>query len=151
MMLAGLLCQPSSPPTFPSSKALLVNIPPTIFDLSTCGVHPIPLLRIPSVLDCSILSGKCARWVVILQEFDLKFVTPKSKKGLVLTELISELPTDTQDPPINDALLDEHLFAITTDDPWYSDIITYLRTQKFALHLDRDAHDVSDTKPLATF
>ena len=52
-----------------------------------------------------ILNGKYTRWVVILQEFDLEFVTPKSKKGLALAELISELPTGTQDPPINDDFL----------------------------------------------
>ena len=91
------------------------------------------------LLNRHILNGKHACWVVILQEFDLEFVTPKSKKGLVLAELISDLPTRTQDTPINDALPDEHLFAITTDDPWYGDILTYLRTQKFALHLDHDA------------
>ena len=91
------------------------------------------------LLSRQIINGKYARWVVILQEFDLEFVTPKSKKGLVLAELISDLPTQTQDTPINDALPHEHFFAITTDDPWYSDILTYLRTQKFSLHLDRDA------------
>ena len=91
------------------------------------------------LLSRRILNGKYTRWVIILQEFDLEFVTPKSKKGLVLAELIFDLPTRMQDTPINDALPDENLFAITTDDPWYGDILTYLQTQKFALHLDRDA------------
>ena len=67
------------------------------------------------LLSRHILSGKYTRWVVILQEFNLEFVTPKINKGLALAKLISELPTGTQDPPINDALPDEHLFAITTD------------------------------------
>jgi len=92
------------------------------------------------LLSRRILTGKYAHWVVILQEFDLEFVTPKSKKGLALAELISELPTGAQDTPVNDDFPDEHLFAITADDPWYGDILTYLRTQKFALHLDREAH-----------
>ena len=91
------------------------------------------------LLSHRILTGKYARWVVILQEFDLEFVTPKSKKGLALAELISELPTGSQDPPVNDDFPDEHLFSITSYDPWYGDILTYLRTQKFALHLDREA------------
>ena len=91
------------------------------------------------LLSHRILNGKYACWFVILQEFDLEFVTPKSKKGLVLAELISDFPTWTQDTPINDALPDEHLFSITTDDPWYGDILTYLQTQNFTLHLDHDA------------
>ena len=45
------------------------------------------------LLSRQIVSGKYARWIVILQEFDLEFVTPKSKKGLTLAELISKLPT----------------------------------------------------------
>ena len=91
------------------------------------------------LLSRRILTGKYTRWVVILQEFDLEFVTPKSKKGLALAELISELPTGTQDPPVNDDFLDEHLFGIATDDPWYGDILNYFPTQNFTLHLDRDA------------
>ena len=41
------------------------------------------------LLSRRILNGKYAHWFVILQEFDLEFVTPKSKKGLALAELIS--------------------------------------------------------------
>jgi len=36
-----------------------------------------------------IISGKYACWIIVLQEFYIEFVTPKSKKGLALTELIS--------------------------------------------------------------
>ena len=53
MMLVGLLCQPSSLPTSTSLKFLLGNILQTMFDLSTCGVHPIPLSMTPSIFDCS--------------------------------------------------------------------------------------------------
>lgn len=85
-----------------------------------------------------IINGKYACWIVILQEFDLEFVTHKSKKGLALTELISKLSTGAHDPSINNELPDEHLFVITSDNPWYGDIITYLGTQKFAPHLSCD-------------
>ena len=86
-----------------------------------------------------IINWKYDHWIIILQDFDLEFVTPKSKKFLSLSELIYEFPTGTGDPLINDDLLNENLFSITSDDPWYGDILTYLRTQKFALHVDRDA------------
>jgi len=42
------------------------------------------------------------------------------------------------DPPVNYNLPDEHLFAISSDDPGYGDIFVYLGTQKFGPHLSRD-------------
>jgi hypothetical protein len=81
------------------------------------------------------VNDKFTRWIVILQEYDLKFSTPKSKKALVLTELITTLPSDTTSTPINTDFPDEHLFYITSDDPWYGDLLVYLRTQKFGNHL----------------
>jgi hypothetical protein len=81
------------------------------------------------------VNGKFARWIVILQEYDLKFSTPKSKKALVLAELVTALPSDTTSAPVNTDFPDEHLFYITSDDPWYGDLLVYLRTQKFGNHL----------------
>lgn len=78
-----------------------------------------------------IISGNYTRWIVILQEFNIEFITPKSNKGSALVELISDFPIGVPGPPVNDDLRDEHLFTITSDDPWYGDILTYLRTHKF--------------------
>jgi hypothetical protein len=84
------------------------------------------------------VNGKFARWIVILQEYDLEFSTPKSKKALVLVELVTTLPSDTTSAPVNTDFPDEHLFYITLDDPWYNDLLVYLRTQNFGNHLSRD-------------
>jgi hypothetical protein len=81
------------------------------------------------------INGKFSRWIVILQEYDLEFSTPKRKKALILTELVTTFPSDTTSAPINTDFLDEHLFYITSDDPWYGDLLVYLRTQKFSNHL----------------
>jgi hypothetical protein len=43
------------------------------------------------VLTRLVIGGKISQWIVILQEFDLDFVSVNSKKYLVLFELISEL------------------------------------------------------------
>lgn len=51
------------------------------------------------ILGRRLINGKFARWVMILYEFDLEFVTPKSKKAMDLTELITDLPTDRASPP----------------------------------------------------
>jgi hypothetical protein len=72
------------------------------------------------------INGKFARWIIILQEYDLEFSTPKRKKSLILPELIIAFPSDTTSSPININFLDEHLFYITSDDPWYDDLLVYL-------------------------
>jgi hypothetical protein len=72
------------------------------------------------------INGKFARWIVILQEYDLEFSTPKSKKALVLAELVTAFPSDTTSAPVNTDFPDEHLFYITSDDPWYGDLLVYL-------------------------
>jgi hypothetical protein len=81
------------------------------------------------------VNRKFARWIIILQEYDLKFSTPKTKKALVLAEIVTALPSDITGAPVNTEFPDEHLFYITSDDPWYDDILVYLRTQKFGNHL----------------
>jgi hypothetical protein len=83
------------------------------------------------------VNNKFARWIIILQEYDLELSTPKSKKALVLIKLVMTLPSDTTSPPVNTDFPDEHLFYIASDDPWYGDLLVYLRTKKFGNHLSR--------------
>ena len=42
-----------------------------------------------------MMNHKYARWVVISQEFDLQFASPKDKKALILVEFIADLPSDS--------------------------------------------------------
>jgi hypothetical protein len=86
-------------------------------------------------LSCRQVNGKFTRWIVILQEYDLKFSTPKSKKALILAKLVTTLPSDTTSTLINTDFPDEHLFYITLDDPWYGDLLVYLQNQNFGNHL----------------
>jgi hypothetical protein len=72
------------------------------------------------------VNDKFSRWIVILQEYDLEFSTPKSKKALVFAELVMTLPSDTPSTPVNTDFPDEHLFYIISDDPWYGDLLVYL-------------------------
>jgi hypothetical protein len=53
---------------------------------------------------------------MILQEFDLDFVSTKSKKYLVFVELIPYLPKESEDHIENNSFLDEHIFLISYDD-----------------------------------
>ena len=86
------------------------------------------------LLSYRLLQGQAAKWVIVLQEFGLDFVSPKTTKALALATLMTDLPPLTASSPPKDDLPDDFLFIISTKDPWYGDILLYLRTQKFAAH-----------------
>ena len=78
------------------------------------------------------------KWIVILQEFDLEFVSAKLKKSLIFVELISDFPSKAEELGCEDTFIDENIFLISTFDPGYGDIIVYLQTLKVHTHLSRD-------------
>ena len=90
------------------------------------------------VLTRRMIGGKYNKWIVILQEFNLEFVSEKSKKSLIFADLISEFPSEAKELVWEDTFIDEHIFLISTLDPWYGDIIIYLQTLKVPTHLSRD-------------
>jgi len=75
---------------------------------------------------------------MILKEFDLKFILVKSKKSLIFSELISDFPNLEEEGVYEDSFFDEHIFLISTVDPWYRDIIMYFQTLKVPTHLSWD-------------
>jgi hypothetical protein len=90
------------------------------------------------VLTRCIIGGKYNKWIVILQEFDLDFTSAKPQKSLVFTELISNFPRFDEDVIHVDSFVNEHVFIVSSSDPWYGDIVLYLQTLKFPQHLSRD-------------
>ena len=82
-----------------------------------------------------MIGGKYNKWIVILQEFDLEFVSAKSKKSLIFAKLMSDFPSLDEVEVYKDSSVDEHIFLISTVDPWYGNIIVYLQTLKVAPHL----------------
>ena len=90
------------------------------------------------ILTRQVLEGKYSHWIVILQEFDLEFAKATSKKSLVFSELMCDLPYATTKSKPSDWFLDEFLFLISTIDPWYGDLLIYLQTQQFQPHLSHD-------------
>ena len=90
------------------------------------------------ILTRQVLGGKYSHWIVILQEFDLEYAKATSKKSLIFAELVCDLPcASTKSEPI-DSFLDEFLFLISTTDPRYGYLITYLQTQVFHPTLSHD-------------
>ena len=85
-----------------------------------------------------MIGGKYNKWIVILQEFDLEFVSAKSKKPLIFVELISDFPSLEEEEVYEDTFVDEHIFLISNLDPLYGDIIVYLQMLKVSTHLSWD-------------
>jgi hypothetical protein len=56
-------------------------------------------------------------WMVILQEFDLDFISAKSKKSLVFAELISELLVELGDIVPEESPIQGDMFLIESSDP----------------------------------
>jgi hypothetical protein len=73
-----------------------------------------------------VIGKKMSRWIVILQEFDIDFVSVKSKNSLVFVELISELLVESSDGVPEESPIRGDMFFITSLDPWYGDILIYL-------------------------
>ena len=87
-----------------------------------------------------MIGGKYNKWIVILQEFDIEFVSAKSKKSLIFSEIISYFLNLDEGEVHEDSLVYEHIFLISTVDPWYGDIIVYLQTLKVPSHLSGHEH-----------
>lgn len=77
---------------------------------------------------------------MILQEFEIEFISAKAKKSLVFVELILELPREDEENGKELTLLDEHFFLISSSDPWYGDFLVYLQMLKLPSHLSNDKH-----------
>jgi hypothetical protein len=77
-----------------------------------------------------VIGGKIIIWIVVLQEFDLDFISVKSKKSLVFAELILELLVESGDVVPEESPIRGDMFLITSSDPWYRDILIYLQTLK---------------------
>ena len=60
------------------------------------------------VLNRKMIGGKYNKWIVVLQEFDLEFV---SEKSLIFVELISDFPSEEEEV-YEDTFVDEHIFLI---------------------------------------
>ena len=90
------------------------------------------------VLSRWIVGGGFNKWIVILQEFDLDLQSAKSKKSLFFAELIAEFPTEEDVVVEDDSFPDEHIFLISTSDPWYRDILVYIQTLKCHASFSRE-------------
>ena len=67
------------------------------------------------------------RWILMLQEFDLKIRDKRGIENVVADHLSRILNAPIIQAPINEDFPDEHILAIFKE-PWYTDIVNYLAT-----------------------
>ena len=58
------------------------------------------------LFDRSVLTGMLMRWLVLLTEFDIQYMTHKSVKGSIVVDHLASLPV-SDDKPIDDDFPDE--------------------------------------------
>ncbi|PTQ27291.1 hypothetical protein MARPO_0207s0002 [Marchantia polymorpha] len=77
------------------------------------------------------LSGKLARWVLLLEEFDY---TVEYKPGCMHLQAdhLSRLSEDVETSPLDDRLIDDSLFVVTAQPEWYAGIVEFLTTQQLS-------------------
>ena len=72
------------------------------------------------------------RWVLLLQEFDLKIKDRMGSKNFVANHLSRLHVSSTRD--INDSFLDEHLLALSSHAPLFAQIVNFLVTGSILEH-----------------
>ena len=83
------------------------------------------------------LSGRLARWILLLTEFDYTVQYKPGKMNLQADHL-SPLSTETGTEEMDDEFPDGRLFAVQKVPLWYSYIAEFLSTQAFPANLDRN-------------
>ena len=69
------------------------------------------------LFDRPVMTGKLMRWLVLLIEFDIQYVTQKSVKGSIVADHLASLPV-SDDRPIDDDFLDDQFVSITSIIGW---------------------------------
>ncbi|RVW20839.1 Retrovirus-related Pol polyprotein from transposon 17.6 [Vitis vinifera] len=82
--------------------------------LSAFDIPPDPLRYL---FDRPALTGRLMRWLVLLTEFDIQYVSQKSIKGSIVADHLASLPT-SEDRPVDDDFPDEEFVAMTSLSGW---------------------------------
>ena len=85
------------------------------------------------IMNKPITHGRITRWLLLLQEFNIIFIDQLGKENQV-AEFLSRFNNFGENIHVLDSFLDEHLFAILVQSPWFSNIANYLSSGKLPIH-----------------
>jgi hypothetical protein len=80
-----------------------------------------------------ITNGRVTRWILLLQAFNITVLDRPQKENLV-ANFISRIKHEDDDIPIDDSFPDDHLFSLSVNTPWFSNMVNYLDTRKLPSH-----------------
>ena len=69
------------------------------------------------LFDRLVLTSRLMRWLVLLTEFNIQYVSQKSIKGSIVADHLASLPT-SEDRLVDDDFLDEEFIAMTSLSGW---------------------------------
>ena len=69
------------------------------------------------LFDRPALTGRLMRWLVLLTEFDIQYVSQKSIKGSIVADHLASLST-SEDRPVDDDFPNEEFVAMTSLSGW---------------------------------
>ena len=81
-----------------------------------------------------ITNGRVTRRILLLQEFNFTMLDRPGKQNTV-ADFLSRIQNIKEDSPVEYKFLDESIFAVTTQAPWFVDADNYLVTWKLPSHL----------------
>lgn len=90
-------------------------------------------LDIRNLLNETDVNANMIIWLLLLQEFDIT-IRDKPGKHNVVAYFLSRPNHVAYKDVVDDAFLDEHLFSISVQTPWFANIENYLVTRMFPQH-----------------
>ncbi|WKA04943.1 hypothetical protein VitviT2T_022936 [Vitis vinifera] len=84
-------------------------------EYSVCLISRLNPLRY--LFDRPALTGRLMRWLVLLTEFDIQYISQKSIKGSIVADRLASLST-SEDRPVDDDFPDEEFVAMTSLSGW---------------------------------
>ena len=77
------------------------------------------------------LSGRIARWILLLREFNF-IINVRPRKSHTNADFLSQVSEQVNPKSIDDAFPDAHLFNVDIIPPKYADVIYYLTKGAFS-------------------
>ena len=78
-----------------------------------------------------ITNGRIARWLFLLQEFNITILDRPGRENIVV-DFLSRINNDNSGPTlVDDTFPDEYLFVVSINSQWFADIENYLASGKF--------------------